>query len=128
MRYFLFHQTNNSDIKSEFPFLSDPNAIIADIDPDFIFLRPLTGVVNAFDALPTYPNYVSLPDKVLPGHPIGQTYGHGVPWTVDRPWSEQDNFHRVEVCGKVLPVYKSLPTMECVITLLDHHILQSLVI
>ncbi len=101
LRYFLLNSTQVNS--PPLAFLQDPNAVLAVLDPDFIFIRPLTATVTSLEGLPTYRQYVSMPDRVTAGHPIGQTYGHGVPWTNDRVRSEQENFHRKEVCGEGSP-------------------------
>ena len=61
------------------------DCVIALIDPDFVFLRPITSLVagqpaNIYDR--------SLQSEIFPkvveGKPAAQVYGLGAPWTNDR--------------------------------------------
>ena len=73
------------------------NAIVALLDPDMILLRPLTAKVKGMESL-----YISIPkdeliEKVDRGHPVGQIYGLGAPWTIDN----HKHFNRREICTEV---------------------------
>lgn len=59
-----------------------PDAIIALLDPDFIFLRPLTYKLKEDSVLfsPTV-TQEDLIDEVKEGHPVAQHYGIGSHWT-----------------------------------------------
>lgn len=71
--------------------------IVALIDPDFVFLRPLTAKVKGNSN-----NLVSKPvevgdifDYVSKGHPVAQQYGLGAPWVYD----SNPEFNRTKICG-----------------------------
>ncbi|KAH8054864.1 hypothetical protein JL720_14387 [Aureococcus anophagefferens] len=65
--------------------------IVALIDPDFAFLRPLTDVVERENALLIKPwTKEELPAFVDEGHPVGQQYGLGTHWLT---------FDREKICG-----------------------------
>ncbi|KAH8080416.1 hypothetical protein JL720_9110 [Aureococcus anophagefferens] len=67
--------------------------IVALIDPDFAFLRPLTDVVERENALLIKPwTKEELPAFVDEGHPVGQQYGLGTHWLT---------FDREKICGGV---------------------------
>jgi hypothetical protein len=75
--------------------------IIALIDPDFVFLRPLTGRVAGQQS-----NIVSRPvmtsdifEYVAKGKPVAQQYGLGAPWVRDM----SRDFNRTYVCGQNSP-------------------------
>jgi len=63
------------------------DVVVALIDPDMIFVRPLTTQINGLDGIlyhkktiaKEYPN--GLFAKVSKGHAVAQTYGLGAPWT-----------------------------------------------
>lgn len=86
-----------------------PHTIVAIIDPDMIFLRPLTAQVagvpdnifmRGFDAAAEPP-----PEFVRRGRPAAQLYGLGAPWAVDR----HRHFNRTAVCGIGSPCLKVVP-------------------
>ncbi len=58
------------------------DAIVALLDPDFLFLRPLTYKINSDTVLfsPTITE-ADLIDEVTEGHPVAQHYGIGSHWT-----------------------------------------------
>lgn len=67
------------------PTASPPDGtIIALIDPDFIFMRPITAGIAREDGQPVlFTNPVSeadLIDEVGPGQPVAQFYGIGDKW------------------------------------------------
>ena len=77
--------------------------IVVIIDPDMIFLRPITSQVkgnaaniflNSFN-----PESDPVPIKVQRGMPVAQLYGLGVPWTNDK----HKDFNRSYVCGEGSP-------------------------
>ena len=78
--------------------------IVAVIDPDFVFLRPLTAKVKGNNN-----NIVSGPvkesdifDYVSKGHPVAQQYGLGAPWVYDN----NKEFNRTRICGENSPCVK----------------------
>ena len=79
------------------PAVSD-DVIVALIDPDMIFLRPLTANVKGADNnifnkhLPPS----EIVQKAVKGHPVAQLYGLGAPWTND----QHLKFNRTHVCGE----------------------------
>jgi peptidyl serine alpha-galactosyltransferase len=78
-----------------------PGTIVALIDPDFIFLRPLTtqmsGQANTIVSGPVKPSEVF--DKVSKGKPVAQQYGLGAPWVNDN----HKKFNRTRICGAGSP-------------------------
>ena len=85
--------------------------IVALIDPDFIFLRPLTTKIAGADnsiylkfggqSAPTPDSIDSFP-RVEKYHPAAQLYGLGAPWTNDR----HKHFNRTRICGDGSPCQK----------------------
>ena len=73
------------------------DVIVALIDPDMVFMRPLTTAIrgvanNIFDkSLP--PSEII--DHVTKGRPVAQLYGLGAPWTNDHHLK----FNRTRICG-----------------------------
>jgi peptidyl serine alpha-galactosyltransferase len=78
-----------------------PGTIVALIDPDFIFLRPLTtqmsGQANTIVTGPVKPSDVF--DKITKGRPVAQQYGLGAPWVND----DHKKFNRTKICGSGSP-------------------------
>lgn len=77
------------------------HTVVALIDPDMIFTRPLTTKIkgndnNIIDRTATPEEIV---DRVKPGHPASQTYGLGAPWTNDN----HKKFNRGQICGEGSP-------------------------
>lgn len=77
------HQSTTDRLSS--PTASPPDGtVIALIDPDFVFMRPLTAGVAREDGRPVlYTAPVSegdLVDAVGPGQPVAQFYGIGDKW------------------------------------------------
>ena len=73
-----------------------PEAVVALIDPDFLFLRPLSATVGLpFETVVSKPvAYTDLPTKVVRGRPVGQQYGLGAHWL---------RFNRTYICGAGSP-------------------------
>jgi hypothetical protein len=70
------------------------------IDPDFLFLRPLTTQLAGNPANLYVKKLESeIFDKVIEGKPISQEYGLGAPWTNDTHLK----FNRTYVCGQGSP-------------------------
>jgi len=79
----------------------DNNVVIALIDPDFVFMRPLSTQVKG-----QLSNLISPPwkveeiwEKAEKGKPVGQTYGLGAPWVNDN----HPKFGRGRICGENSP-------------------------
>ncbi len=73
--------------------------VVALLDPDMIFLRPLTARIrgmpnNLWDK--KHIKVADLPEFVSEGLPIGQLYGLGAPWTNDN----HKKFNRGKICGE----------------------------
>ena len=74
--------------------------VIALLDPDMIFLRPLTTQVKgAENNLFKFQIQDELFDKISKGHPVGQLYGLGAPWTNDH----HRHFDRSKICDPGSP-------------------------
>jgi hypothetical protein len=74
--------------------------VVALLDPDMVFLRPLTTRVRGEPNLLTSKAGADFVfDKVVEGHPVGQTYGLGAPWTNDN----HAKFNRHRICGEGSP-------------------------
>ena len=77
--------------------------IVVIIDPDMIFLRPITSQVKGNAAnifLQSFnPESDPVPIKVQRGMPVAQLYGLGAPWTNDK----HKDFNRSYVCGEGSP-------------------------
>lgn len=76
------------------------NTIIALLDPDMVFLRPLTPHIKG-DISVLYDKAIKEPiiDTIGLGHPVAQTYGLGAPWTNDN----HKKFNRGKVCQEGSP-------------------------
>lgn len=76
----------------------DPDVIIALIDPDMIFLRPLTTAIRgvANNIFHKSLGQSEIIDRVTQGHPVAQLYGLGAPWANDKHLK----FNRTHVCGQ----------------------------
>ena len=75
--------------------------VIGLVDPDFIFLRPLTAQMAGQNN-----NLVSgrvkmneIFEKVEHGRPVSQQYGLGAPWVID----DHKKFNRTHICGANSP-------------------------
>ena len=77
------------------------NAIIVLIDPDMMFLRPITvkikGQPNNLFSKSLKDNDII--DKIMEGKPVAQTYGLGAPWANDN----HKKFNRGKICGEGSP-------------------------
>ncbi len=91
------------------------NEVVALLDPDMLFLRPLTSIIkgspyklynknlyynkkNKNVQIKEFQNYV------VSGKPVAQRYGLGAPWTDDK----HKKFNRKNICGK----YENSPCMN----------------
>jgi peptidyl serine alpha-galactosyltransferase len=76
------------------------NTVVAIIDPDFLFLRPLTSMVDESD-------------HVRPGRPAGQLYGLQAPWASERnrdttlrtKKGDNNYFDVKDICGEGSPCF-----------------------
>ncbi len=78
-----------------------PNTIIALLDPDMVFLRPLTPQIKGDISL-LFDKGIKeeeLFDTISLGHPVSQTYGLGAPWTNDN----HKKFNRGKICKEGSP-------------------------
>jgi hypothetical protein len=79
----------------------DNEVVVALLDPDMIFLRPLTTKI-ADQPASIFAKRVDkkeIVDKVKKGHPAAQLYGLGAPWTNDN----HKKFNRTYICGEDSP-------------------------
>jgi hypothetical protein len=79
----------------------EDGVVVALIDPDMIFVRPLTPkVLGVVDILSSNPvkrtDYI---DYISRGHPVAQQYGLGAPWVNDN----HKKFNRRYICGEHSP-------------------------
>jgi peptidyl serine alpha-galactosyltransferase len=75
--------------------------VVAIVDPDFIFLRPFTAIME-HQANTLVSGDVKIGDvfhKVKRGHAVGQHYGLGAPWVNDY----HAKFNRTKICGADSP-------------------------
>lgn len=77
-----------------------PHALIALLDPDMIFLRPITHQISSL------PHIVSkripkseVVENITQGFPVAQTYGLGAPWARE----QHRHFDKYKICGKESP-------------------------
>ena len=91
--YGMDHWLNNA-----VPAIED-NTVIALIDPDMIFLRPLTAYVRDTNMLPLR-DANHIPNIVEKGAPVSQLYGIGAPWATESPSRDFDKKH---ICGENSP-------------------------
>lgn len=75
--------------------------IVALIDPDFVFLRPLTSRVkgNANNIISGPVKKEDIFEYVTKGRPMAQQYGLGAPWVYD----SNPEFNRTRICGADSP-------------------------
>lgn len=80
--------------------------VVALIDPDMIFLRPLDAQVRGAANLLHHKKLdpAEMIDRVVEGKPVGQLYGLGAPWTNDTHMK----FNRRKICGEGSPCTKVL--------------------
>lgn len=85
------------------------HTIIAIIDPDMIFLRPLTpkvaGQNNNIFMRDYDPSNEHPTTRVQRGSPVAQLYGLGAPWAVPN----HRHFNRTKVCGPNSPCLRVVP-------------------
>lgn len=81
----------------------DSGTIIIILDPDMIFLRPITSNIYNNPANIYSKKFNSkidkIPMKVKASNPVAQLYGLGAPWTFDR----HRHFNRSFICGEGSP-------------------------
>ena len=77
------------------------HTIVALIDPDMVFLRPISTQVAGLDNILYNKRAVQLPlpGKIERGRPVGQLYGLGAPWARDF----HKKFNRTHICGAGSP-------------------------
>ena len=77
-----------------------PNdVVIAIIDPDMIFMRPITTTIKEDNTI-FIPDSLDIPPLLIKkGVPAAQMYGLGAPWAKETT----DNFNRTDVCGENSP-------------------------
>jgi hypothetical protein len=82
------------------------DVVIALLDPDMIFVRPLTtkmrGQPNNVYNKRLYETENDIMEKIVEGKPAAQMYGLGAPWTDDY----HKKFNRTHVCGAGSPCLK----------------------
>jgi len=85
------------------------DVIVALIDPDMIFVRPITSKVRGLKdnlyfetRLHRDGNEKEVTEFVTKGFPVAQTYGLGAPWTNDN----HKKFNRGKICGEGSPCLK----------------------
>ena len=93
--YGVEHWLDNSD-----PKVPD-GVVIAILDPDMMFLRPLTTKIQTENSL-FLAGSTNIPNIVKKGVPSAQLYGLGAPWADER----DEKFNRTEVCGPGSPCLK----------------------
>ena len=74
------------------------HVVIAIIDPDMIFMRPLTTRIKEDNTI-FIEGTTDIPPVIKRGVPAAQMYGLGAPWAKDN----NKNFNRTEVCGASSP-------------------------
>lgn len=71
-----------------------PETIVALLDPDMIFLRPITSQIRGLPGLRTQASEDELFDHIIRGKPAAAIYGLGAPWTADK----HHHFNKKEIC------------------------------
>jgi hypothetical protein len=79
--------------------------VIAIIDPDMVFLRPLTNRIKEDNSIFSDGSH-DPPELITKGFPAAQRYGLGAPWAR----APDKNFNRSAVCGPNSPCMKVTPT------------------
>ena len=87
--------------------LVSKDAIVAIIDPDFVFVRPLSRRIEGRSDMTVHNPYPrKLPAQTFEyidkGRPVAQLYGLGAPWTNDA----HKKFGRTRICGEGSPCLK----------------------
>lgn len=76
--------------------------IIALLDPDFIFIRPLTTKISLNEILFTSPvQERDLFSRIEKGKPVAQQYLLGAPWATNS--RQQKSLNRTKICGENSP-------------------------
>jgi peptidyl serine alpha-galactosyltransferase len=81
-----------------------PNTIIALLDPDFIFIRPLTTKISLSDILfssPVQEQDIIFFSHIQKGKPVAQQYLLGAPWATNS--RQQKSLNRTKICGENSP-------------------------
>lgn len=83
------------------PFAATSGDIVAVIEPDFVFLRPLTEKLNGHSGVLFSGSVLATDvfDRVRRGYPVAQQYEIGAPW-VKNDYGDLD---RDRICGKSSP-------------------------
>lgn len=71
-----------------------PEAIVALLDPDMIFLRPITSQIRGLEGLIRKIPENELFDHIIRGRPAAAIYGLGAPWTA----ISHKHFNKKEIC------------------------------
>ena len=88
------------------------DTIVIILDPDMIFLRPITGSIAGNQNNIYMPYFVKQmsenpslqpPARVKHGVPAAQLYGLHAPWATRKPTK---NFNRTDICGEASPCLK----------------------
>lgn len=81
--------------------------MVALLDPDMIFVRPLTTKIRGEPNILHAKNLKEseLWEKVEEGKPAAQLYGLGAPWTNDK----HAKFNRHKICGEGSPCLEPKP-------------------
>ena len=77
------------------------DVVIAIIDPDMIFLRPLTVTIKEDNTI-FLSGSTNIPLIIKKGVPAAQQYGLGAPWASDY----HKHFNRLKICGEGSPCLK----------------------
>lgn len=81
-------------------------AIVALLDPDMVFLRPITRQIASKPYLIDKPLLGEIMENVTIGRPVGQLYGLGAPWAQEN----HRHFNKYRICGEDSPCVK--PTVQ----------------
>eukprot|EP00981_Chlorochromonas_danica_P012000 scaffold4368_cov180-Ochromonas_danica.AAC.13 len=84
----------------------DESAIIALLDPDMVFLRPITRQIASKPYLIDKPLLGEVMENITIGRPVGQLYGLGAPWAKE----SHRYFNKYRICGEDSPCVK--PTVQ----------------
>jgi hypothetical protein len=87
-------------LENAIPSIAD-GVVIAIIDPDMVFLRPLTTRIKEDNSIFSDGSH-DPPEFISKGFPAAQRYGLGAPWAK----ATDKNFNRTNVCGPNSPCMK----------------------